>query len=416
MLGHLNVDKIETALHIKQKRRLVNKRAPLETRRLDKLTKQATHNKTMKTFFAAFAGISIALPAFGQVTIRSADMFSQPGQYYRAYFNSQAIIPQPIPIREYLGELGGGNLWDFTDGPTNEIVRVDYINPEGTVFGHPFPGVTLAERISFESGNRDPKWLFIEQTPLVGRKVFGFYESTFAPPSQAFDPPIVDFPDPMRFGDKWSTTVSWKTAAFGFDLIRYTQVSEFEVDAYGIIELPNLGFGDALRVNAKVTTTQAVPTDFVGGGGLEDEPDDGGGFTNVGANIFRALYFFRPGFGLVAEIHSTQSEADPGSSFHQATFFSRMFETNRTPPKACNQPSPVNDLEISLSAGRALLKWNITECTDFYRVEYSALGGIAGSWRTLGETQNTFMVDSLAGSAPMRLYRVISRKVPAGGQ
>lgn len=379
--------------------------------------KQATPTRTkiMKTFLAALAGISFVLSAFGQVTIRSADMFSQPGQYYRAYLNSQAIIPQPIPVREYLGEPGGGNLWDFTEGLAEEIIRVDYVNPEGTVFGHPFPGVTLAERMTFESGNRGSQWLFIEQTPLVGRKVFGFYESTFAPPSQAFDPPIVDFPDPMRFGDKWSTTVSWKTAALGFDLIRYTQVSEFEVDAYGIIELPNLSFGDALRVNAKVTTTQAVPTDFVGGG-LEDEPDDGGGFTNVGASIFRALYFFRPGFGLVAEIHSTSSEADPGSSFHQARFFSRMFETNRTPPESCNQPSPVNDLEISLSAGRALLKWSVTECTDYYRVEYSPHGGGAGSWQSLGETQNTFMVDPLAGSAPMRLYRVISRKGLAGAQ
>ena len=383
--------------------------------------KQATYNKIMKTFLAAFAGISIALPAFGQVTIRSADMFSQPGQYYRAYLNSHAIIPQPIPVRDYLGEPGGPNLWDFTVGPTNEIVRVDYVNPEGTVFGHPFPGVTLAERMTFESGNRGSQWIFIEQTPLVGRKVFGFYESSvFTVSSHVFEPPIVDFPDPMRFGDKWSTTVSWTTGALGFDLIRITQVSEFEVDAYGIIELPNLGFSDALRVNEKVTTTQALPTDSVGGGGLEDEPGNpgggDGGFTNVGVRISRNLYFFRPGFGLVAEIHSNPSEADPGSSFHQATFFSRMFETDRTPPEACNQPSPVNDLEISLSAGRALLKWSVTECTDYYRVEYSPHGGGAGSWQTLGETQNTFMVDPLAGSAPMRLYRVISRKGLAGGQ
>lgn len=381
--------------------------------------KQATHNKIMKTFLAALAGIFIALPAFGQVTIRSADMFSQPGQYYRAYLNSHAIIPQPIPVRDYLGEPGGPNLWDFTNGPTNEIIRMDYVNPEGTVFGHPFPGVTLAERMTFESGNRGSRWLFIEQTPLVGRKVFGFYESSaFTEPSHVFDPPIVDFPDPMRFGDKWSTTVSWTTGTVDFELIRTTQVSEFEVDAYGIIDLPGIDFGDALRVNAKITTTHALPADFFGGG-VEDELGDigdGGGFNNAGVSITRALYFFRPGFGLVAEIHSTSSEADPGSSFHQAKFFSRMFETNRTPPEACNQPSPVNDLEISLSAGRALLKWSVTECTDYYRVEYSPRVGSAGSWQALGETQNTFMVDPLAGSAPMRLYRVISRKGLAGGQ
>ena len=381
-------------------------------------------NKIMKTFLAALAGISFALPAFGQVTIRGADMFSQPGQYYRAYLNSQASSifnpPDPISIREYLGEPGGDNLWDFTEGPAEEIIRVDYVNPEGTVFGYPFPGVTLAERMTFESGNRDTRWLFIEQTPLVGRKVFGFFEPVFDTQSPVFDNTIVDFPDPMRFGDKWSTTVTFETkiSSFGLDQdVRFTHVGELEADAYGYIQLPNLGFGDALRVNEKVTLSAAIRSSFFGGGSTGDpELDDGGDYTHLSTYIYRNLYFFRPGFGLVAQITSTFGQADPGSSFHQATFFSRMFETNRTPPKACNQPSPVNDLEISLSAGRALLKWSVTECTDYYRVEYSPRGGIAGSWQALGETQNTFMVDPLAGSAPMRLYRVISRKGLAGGQ
>ena len=378
----------------------------------------------MKTFLAALAGISFALPAFGQVTIRSADMFSQPGQYYRAYLNSQARSifnpPDPISIREYIGKPGGDNLWDFTEGPAEEIIRVDYVNPEGTVFGHPFPGVTLAERMTFESGNRDTRWLFIEQTPLVGRKVFGFFEPIFDTQSPAFDNTIVDFPDPMRYGDKWSTTVTFETtiSSFGLDQdVRFTHVGELEADAYGYIELPNLGFSDALRVNEKVTLSAAIRSSFFGGGSTGDPELDGGGdYTHLSTSIYRNLYFFRPGFGLVAQITSTSGQADPGSSFHQAIFFSRMFETNRTPPEACNQPSPVNDLEISLSAGRALLKWSVTECTDYYRVEYSPRGGAAGSWQALGETQNTFMVDPLAGSAPMRLYRVISRKGLAGAQ
>ena len=87
-----------------------------------------------------------------------------------------------------------------------------------------------------------------------------------------------------------------------------------------------------------------------------------------------------------------------------------MFETNKTPPEICDAPSAVDDLEISFSGGRALLKWGPTDCTDSYRVEFSSLGGTEGSWKPVGETQGTFMVDPLAAIDPVRLYRVISRK------
>ena len=87
-----------------------------------------------------------------------------------------------------------------------------------------------------------------------------------------------------------------------------------------------------------------------------------------------------------------------------------MFETNKQPPELCTDPGAVDDLEISFSSGRALLKWSESECTDSYRVEYSSLGGVSGSWQSLGETQGTFMVDPLAAVDPVRVYRVISRK------
>ncbi len=371
----------------------------------------------MKTFLAALIGTALAAPVLGQVTIRSADMFSEPGQYYRAYAFSKTTdldsLFSPIgaiPIRDKTGEPGGPQLWDFSTGPTNHIIKWEYINPEGTVYGQDFPGVTLAEKMTFESkSNISPRWLFIEQIPLVGRKVFGFNEGNlFDNASQVFNPPIVNFPDPMRFGDKWSTTVVYETgvSALGFDtLVRVTQVSEFEVDAWGYIELPNLGFGDALRVNEKVTSTQAVRSSFFGSTG-----DEGDSFSDIGKSIYRNLYFFRPGFGMVAHIQSTQTEADPGASFQEAQFFSRMFETNRTPPGECDTPAAVNDLQISINGGRALLKWSATECTDAYRVEYCPAVSIPNSWQTLGETQGTFMVDPTVKSASTRFYRVLSLK------
>ena len=87
-----------------------------------------------------------------------------------------------------------------------------------------------------------------------------------------------------------------------------------------------------------------------------------------------------------------------------------MFETNKVPPELCTEPGAVDDLDISYSGGRALLKWGPTDCTDSYRVEYSNLGGIPGSWKSVGETQGTFLVDTTAALDPSRIYRVISRK------
>jgi len=382
----------------------------------------------MKTFLAAFLGVFCATAqTFGQVTIRSADMFSEVGQYYRAYLNSQngsSLLPgEPIPVRDKIGDPGGPHLWDFTTGPTDEIIRMDYVNPEGTVQGVDFPDAKLAERMTIES-NGDTRWLFIEQIPLVGRKVFGFFEPNFDTQSHVFASPIVDFPDPIRYGDQWFTTVQFETTVsiVGFDFpVRTTLVSEFEVDAYGFIELPNLGFGEVLRVNEKVTQTNAIESDHFGGG-LTGDPDidaglEGGtgSFTDVGKSIRRNLYFLRPGFGIVAQITSTSTEADPGAGFHEAHFFSRMFETNKSQTEACTEPSAVNDLRISFSSGRALLKWSASECTDSYTVEYSSLGGTEGSWKSLGRTQSTFMVDALAAMAPVRIYRVISHNANSPG-
>ena len=378
----------------------------------------------MKKCIASFLVATFAMvQSSGQVAIRSADMFSQIGEYYRAYVNSQPEDPfaglESFAIREQVGESGGPHLWDFSEGPTDQIRRFDYVNPRGTIVGASFPEAPIAERMTLEA-NGEVKWLLFDQIPLVGRRVFGAFDPLFDEIAIVFDQPIIDFPDPMQFGDKWSTSLTFTNSlsVLGIDFpIRVTQISEFEVDAFGFIELPNLGFGDVIRVNELVSQTDAIESNIFGGSG-DPELDaelggDGSTFQDVQKTFHRNIYFIRPGLGIVAQITSPPSEAAPGPNFQEAIYFVRMFETNKTPPETCTDPSAVNDLEISFSSGRALLKWGETDCTDSYRVEYSALGGIEGSWQSLGETQGTFMVDPLAAIDPIRIYRVISRKATA---
>ena len=360
--------------------------------------------------------LCLAVRSEEPVVIRGTDFFREVGVYHRAYLNAGgddllSTEREPVPVGDKVGTTGGPQLWDFTEGPTDEVIRVDYIDPRGTVPGYHFPEVALAERMSFES-NGEVRYLFIDQEPLLGRRVFGFFDATFDSLAVPFENPVVDFADPMRYGDTWANHIVFESSlsVLGIDVpLRYTQVSEFEVDAWGYINLPDLGFGDVLRVNEKVTTTQAIREDFFGGGAPEDgeEPTEYT-WNDVGSEVHRNLYFFRPGYGLVAEIHSTSSEADPGSGFTQASFFSRMFETNREPGGGCLEPEPVDDLSLSYNAGRVLLDWSETECTDNYRVEYSSSGGRPGSWTLLGDTSNTFLVDPEAFMDMARIYRVIS--------
>lgn len=368
---------------------------------------------------AFFCLLCLSCQSSAQVVIRSADMFSEVGLYYRAYANSQnALLPQTFLIREKVGESGGPHLWDFSEGPTGEIWRIDYINPHGTIVGVNFPETSIAEKKTWESNGR-VEYLLLNQIPLIGRRVYGFFQTSWLDEiAVVFEQPIVDFPDPMQYGDTWSTSISF-TSTFslvGVEFpVRVTQVSQFEVDAFGFIELPNLGFGDVLRVNELVTQTEAVESNNLTGTGdaeLDDElgVDGGTSFQDIQKTYHRNLYFIRPGLGIVAQITTKGYEADPGPNFQEAIYFMRMFETNKRPPEACETPESVSDLSISFSGGRALLKWSAAECTDSYRVEYSNAGGQSGSWQLVGETQNTFMVDVSAGIDPARIYRVISQK------
>ena len=208
----------------------------------------------MRTEQVALWGLGWAVCLLAQaeepVVIRSVDMFQKPGQYYRAYLNADgdsllSTGREPVAVSDKVGRTGGPQLWDFTDGPTDDVVRFDYVDPRNTVPGHFFPEVPLAEKMTFES-NGEARWLFIEQIPLLGRKVHGFFDATFDSLGVPFANPVVDFPDPMRYGDVWANHIVFESSVsqLGFEVpIRYTQVSEFEVDAWGYVNLPSLGFG-----------------------------------------------------------------------------------------------------------------------------------------------------------------------------
>jgi hypothetical protein len=345
------------------------------------------------------------ITARAQVTITAADMFNEAGLSYSAYANKfDPHDPSTsFSVGNLMGAGGGPQLWDFTTGPTDQIFQYDYLAPTGIAEASDFPQAKIAERRTITQ-NGEVNWLFFEQVPGVGRKVYGFYDPKFSAemPSSPFSTPIVDFPAQINYKDTWTTSATFATiinvvdpeVMAGFPA-RITFSSTFTVDAFGVVDLPELGFGDALRINEEETIAIAI------------DLDGQGQFQNIETDFTRNYYWLSSGRGIVAQMNSIQSSTPPAANFDRATAFVRMFKTNKKAVAGCSDAGQVTDLKISVSNGKILLKWTKTQCAKQYRVEYSTSASPTATWKALGDpTANTFMLDD-AGDQ-LRFYRVVS--------
>ncbi len=197
----------------------------------------------------------LAAPA--QVTITSADMFNQPGQYYYAYCNNSS---NTVQVSSMLGTTGGPQTWDFSAGPQDVTYRFDYVTADKTPYGDDFVavGAQIAEQKTDEADPSVESWLYFTQDPVKGRLDYGFYDPTFssAQPESVFTNALQDFPNAIHYGDSWpgSTVFSsvYSFAGYGDfpDQLTYTLTGT--VDAYGTIKLPNIGSVECLRVHEMV--------------------------------------------------------------------------------------------------------------------------------------------------------------------
>lgn len=354
--------------------------------------------------------VMAVLGAQAQPIITDRDMTYKIGEYYKAYANLKTA---PVDVSSIIGKKGGPQFWDFATGPTNDVFLYEYVDPKGTIFGASFPKAKISERKTTVSTG-DQEWLFYEQVPNVGRTVYGAWsnDGTFLDSAQVFLAPVVDFPAQIKFGDNWSNLVTFTN---DLDLlgdafsIRILITSSFSADAYGIADLPKLGFGDALRINQLDEIQLQL---------FSEDEDGNGSYNSLGSPVYsRFYYWIMPGRGIVATIASETTgglegnATPPPDNFARADYLIRMFETNRKPTEGCAQPTAVNDLRITVDgSGRALLKWTATECTQQYRVEISDNLSPSAPWTTLGTTPTNFMIDQETARPKARYYRVVSLK------
>jgi hypothetical protein len=254
----------------------------------------------------------------------------------------------------------------------------------------------------------------------MGRRVYGFYaDNPLFDPANVFVPPMVDFPDQIKYGDEWTTSTTWENTIGGiappdpedpdddggFSIAaRTTHTSILKADAWGTIVLPDElgGFGQGLRISEAVTIDIAVE-------------DGSGGFQHVETDHARHYYWFMPGRGMVAALASTQTATPTPENFTTATQFWRMYQTNKKPaavdPGGCTEPTPVQDLKIRFNAGQVLLTWGKADCAGQYQLMYSTNILDANSWVPLGNTvtNQLFVLDN-ARTDGQRFYRVMSMR------
>ncbi len=348
----------------------------------------------MKKLWASAIMMACAMSLSAQVIITDRDMFLEPGLYYRAYATGA-----DQPVSTLIGDTGGPQLWDFTNLPKNRIIRFDYLDPSEVSQAASFPNATVVERKTEES-NGTQKFLFLEQVLAQGRRNYGAWDDSSLQTAEiVFTVPIIDFPSQIRYGDTWSTATSFDFWLKGFEELPpmiASIVERYEVDAWGILDLPGVGFGDALRVNCLVEWTTLL--DFEGTGN----------YQVLSTDYSRSYYFLRPGLGIAAQISSTQEASPPSNNFNVALEFVTLFETNKEPAAPCDVPFPVTDLRLSFSTGTALLKWTLAECANSYRVEYATQPGPNAVWTELGVTTGNFYQDKPGSAVESRFYRVIS--------
>ena len=350
-----------------------------------------------------------------QPVISSSDLFNQPGLYYRAHANEydptdiSGSTAYTVPSG-LIGTAGPDNFWDFSNGPEDRLLRFDYMEPDGLPEAEPFEDATIVERMTNE-GDNSVQYLFFEQAP-AGRVVYGYHaENSLFTPSNVFVPPIIDFPATISYGQEWNTSTTYINTLRLDDpdpeeggqyevAQRTTLTSTFKVDAHGTIVLPDEldAFGPGLRINEEVVIDVAVA--------LEE-----GQFEHFATYYTRNYYWVMPGYGIVAQLNSTQGDSPQPENFSRATAFIRMFDTNKDTSTGggCTDPDPVSDVRIRVNNDVVLLTWTKAACATRYQVEYCTED--LTSWEPLGNpTENAFWQGESINNGTARFYRIVSLK------
>ena len=241
---------------------------------------------------------------FSQITITLSDIEYQNGEYYKMYSRDGSIYI----VTGLTGKIGGPYTWDFSTGPTDSDYLFEYVLPSSTPCSGDFPLATVVEK---KTGGGDPAYMYLDFKPDTGRVNYGVCQPPTLPIPYVFNPPIVDFTDPVDYMDNWSGTTTFEAESSGFVLDVNYDFNAF-CNAYGEIILPDgLGTFPCLQVD------YLEHYKFYWSGILMQE------------SYIRSYYWIIPEAGIAVIISSEEGSVPPPVAFDYSKVFSRMYESSK---------------------------------------------------------------------------------------
>ena len=152
--------------------------------------------------------------AFPQVIITVDDMKYDIGGYYSMY-----NLPAPQGVIGLTGNIGGPQVFDFSEGVTATTMTFNYVDVNDGGHGESFAGADIAEK---KVDGNDATWMYLAFEEGTGRHNFGFYDAVNLPdsPTVPFNPSIVDFPDNLTYQSYFFGATNFDSFLFSVILLK----------------------------------------------------------------------------------------------------------------------------------------------------------------------------------------------------
>jgi len=356
------------------------------------------------------------------VTITSADMFNQVGQYYLAYanyydYNAGATNSVEITPTMLGTPSATAQFWDWSAGPTNVIYRFDYLPATSGTNGADFvaAGANVVQMQNNLTVGNDISFLYMKVDPAKGQLDYGFWDPNFSAsqPESVFQNPIQDFPNSITYGSTWggstifTSVLTYPGAGDLPDQLTYT--SSDVVDAFGYVQLPApIGLQPCIRVHESVEYDISIDFSSITGQS---------GYSSIGSEYIVNYYWLVPGYGMAVQINSNEASSPTGldSLPGGATSLVRMFQAYH-PAGSGPTKTYIQNFKLTMEPTYGFLSWTALSGTNnTYTVQYTTnlVGGT--NWQTLTTTASNFALDPAAANktSPRRLYRVLA---PSGSK
>lgn len=344
-------------------------------------------------------GLVLVSSVRGQAPFTTNSLPAQAGEYNCSYYSSNVDVAPLLALSTNASLpplLGGAPLqqWNFgaAEQPDESVLRTDIIAPANGGNSGSFPSAIYAEQDTMEPSTI-VGWRYYGFTG-AGRVYYGLDEPVpDATPQAVFVPPAIDIPASVQFGQTWNRTLYWNTLYYESILVSNYCSASAIVDAYGTMDLPQIGAVPAYRVHE---THSYIISE------IADPP------VPLDMHTDQYYYWLVPNLGVAVEIlllgNNVLYPVDmPYTNTFQRMYFANYFtNSGPTPPIPPSIPSFPTNLSIQKIGESVVLNWqNFTNATS-YRIDY--VGG-SGTWEPLGYTAGNAWTDSI--SSVQRYYRVV---------